>query len=105
MWTSVTLAAGTSAAGGCRIMDPASGQTGEPAQAFAGGALLTMLAEELLLESHEVAGVLSGVLESPASPSHFCSGCCDTLRRFSIPHVTGDFAGSARRVKACRTTS
>ena len=63
MWTAVTLAAGifwlrraTSS------LDPASGLTGALTQAFAGGALMAMVADELLPEAYEVEGVLTGVL-------------------------------------------
>jgi ZIP family zinc transporter len=62
MWSAVTLAAGVSAALGYLILDPASGLTGALAQAFAGGALLAMVADELLPEAYEVEGVLTGVL-------------------------------------------
>ena len=44
------------------ILDPASGLTGALVQAFAGGALLAMVADELLPEAYEVEGVLTGVL-------------------------------------------
>jgi ZIP family zinc transporter len=43
-------------------LDPASGLTGALTQAFAGGALLAMVADELLPEAYEVEGVLTGVL-------------------------------------------
>ena len=62
MWAAVMLAAGISAAAGYLILDPASGLTGALVQAFAGGALLTMVADELLPEAYEVEGVLTGVL-------------------------------------------
>jgi zinc transporter, ZIP family len=62
MWSAVTLAAGLSAAAGYVILDPASGLTGALAQAFAGGALLAMVADELLPEAYEVEGVMTGVL-------------------------------------------
>lgn len=61
MWTAVTVAAGVSAAAGYAVLDPASGLTGASAQAFAGGALLAMVADELLPEAYEVEGVLTGV--------------------------------------------
>ena len=62
MWSAVTLAAGVSAALGYVILDPASGLTGALVQAFAGGALLAMVADALLPEAYEVEGVLTGVL-------------------------------------------
>jgi ZIP family zinc transporter len=62
MWSAVALAAGISAALGYVVLDPASGLTGALAQAFAGGALLAMVADELLPEAYEVEGVLTGVL-------------------------------------------
>ena len=62
MWSAVTLAAGVSAALGYVLLDPASGLTGALVQAFAGGALLAMVADELLPQAYEVEGVLTGVL-------------------------------------------
>jgi len=62
MWSAVTLAAGVSAALGYLILDPAGLLTGALVQAFAGGALLAMVADELLPEAYEVEGVLTGVL-------------------------------------------
>ena len=62
MWSEVTLAAGVSATLGYVILDPVSGLTSAVVQAFAGGALLAMVADELLPEAYEVEGVLTGVL-------------------------------------------
>jgi ZIP family zinc transporter len=62
MWSGVSLAAGISAALGYVVLDPASGLTGALVQAFAGGALLAMVADELLPEAYETEGVLTGVL-------------------------------------------
>jgi ZIP family zinc transporter len=62
MWSVVALAAGISSALGYVVLDPASGLTGALVQAFAGGALLAMVADELLPEAYEVEGVLTGVL-------------------------------------------
>jgi zinc transporter, ZIP family len=62
MWSEVTLAAGVSATLGYLILDPVSGLTSAVVQAFAGGALLAMVADELLPEAYEVEGVLTGVL-------------------------------------------
>jgi len=42
--------------------DPTRGLGGALVQAFAGGALLAMLADTLLPEAHEVEGVLTGPL-------------------------------------------
>ena len=62
MWSAVVLAAGISAALGYIVLDPTHGLTGALIQAFAGGALLAMVADELLPEAYEVEGVLTGVL-------------------------------------------
>ena len=62
MWSAVALASGCSAAAGYLILDPASGLTGALAQAFAGGALMAMVADKVLPEAYEVEGVLTGVL-------------------------------------------
>jgi len=62
MWTVVVVAAGISSAAGYLILDPASGLTGALSQAFAGGALLAMVADELLPEAYEVEEVMTGVL-------------------------------------------
>jgi len=62
MWSAVALASGVSSAAGYVVLDPASGLTGALTQAFAGGALLAMVADELLPEAYEVEGVLTGVL-------------------------------------------
>jgi zinc transporter, ZIP family len=44
------------------MLDPASGQTGALVQAYAGGALLAMLANTLLPQAYVVEGVLTGPL-------------------------------------------
>jgi ZIP family zinc transporter len=62
MWSAVVLTAGVSAALGYIVLDPTHGLTGALIQAFAGGALLAMVADELLPEAYEVEGVLTGVL-------------------------------------------
>jgi ZIP family zinc transporter len=62
MWTAVMIAAGVSAALGYVVLDPTGPLTGSLVQAFAGGALLAMVADELLPEAYEVEGVLTGVL-------------------------------------------
>jgi ZIP family zinc transporter len=62
MWSAVVLVAGVSAAAGYLVLDPASGFTGSLTQAFAAGALLSMVTDTLLPESYEVEGILTGVL-------------------------------------------
>jgi zinc transporter, ZIP family len=62
MWSAVVLVSALSAAAGYALLDPASGQTGAVVQAFAGGALLAMLADTLLPEAYAVEGVLTGFL-------------------------------------------
>jgi ZIP family zinc transporter len=62
MWSAVVLVSAISAAAGYVLLDPASGRTGALVQAFAGGALLAMLADTLLPEAYKVEGVLTGPL-------------------------------------------
>jgi ZIP family zinc transporter len=62
MWSAVVLVSAVAAAAGYAMLDPASGRTGALAQAFAGGALLAMLADTLLPEAYAVEGVLTGTL-------------------------------------------
>ena len=62
MWSAVVLVSAVAAAAGYAVLDPASGRTGALAQAFAGGALLAMLADTLLPEAYAVEGVLTGTL-------------------------------------------
>jgi zinc transporter, ZIP family len=62
MWSAVVLVSALSAAAGYALLDPASGETGALVQAFAGGALLAMLANTLLPEAYVVEGVLTGPL-------------------------------------------
>ena len=62
MWTVVVLVSALAAAAGYRMLDPRSGRTAALVQAFAGGALLAMLADTLLPEAYEVEGVLTGTL-------------------------------------------
>ena len=62
MWSVVVAVSALSAAAGFVLLDPASGRTGALVQAFAGGALLTMLADTLLPEAYKVEGVLTGPL-------------------------------------------
>ena len=62
MWSAVVLVSAVAAAAGYAMLDPASGRTGALVQAFAGGALLAMLADTLLPEAYAVEGVLTGPL-------------------------------------------
>jgi ZIP family zinc transporter len=62
MWSAVVLVSALSATAGYALLDPASGETGAVVQAFAGGALLAMLANTLLPEAYVVEGVLTGPL-------------------------------------------
>jgi zinc transporter, ZIP family len=62
MWSAVVVVSAVSAVAGYALLDPASGLTGALVQAFAGGALLAMLANTLLPEAYEVEGVLTGPL-------------------------------------------
>jgi ZIP family zinc transporter len=62
MWSAVVAVSAVSAAAGYLLLDPASGRTGALVQAFAGGALLAMLADTLLPEAYKVEGVLTGPL-------------------------------------------
>ena len=62
MWSAVVLVSALAAAAGYALLDPASGRTGALVEAFAGGALLAMLADTLLPEAYAVEGVLTGPL-------------------------------------------
>jgi zinc transporter, ZIP family len=62
MWSAVVLVSALAAAAGYGLLDPASNRTGALVQAFAGGALLAMLANSLLPEAYAVEGVLTGSL-------------------------------------------
>jgi zinc transporter, ZIP family len=62
MWSVVVAVSALAAAAGYALLDPASGGTGALVQAFAGGALLAMLADTLLPEAYAVEGVLTGQL-------------------------------------------
>jgi zinc transporter, ZIP family len=62
MWAAVVAVSAVSAALGFVLLDPASGRTGAQVQAFAGGALLAMLADTLLPEAYAIEGVLTGPL-------------------------------------------
>jgi ZIP family zinc transporter len=62
MWSVVVVVSAVAAALGYVTLDPAGGHTGAIAQAFAGGALLAMIADTLLPESYAVEGILTGFL-------------------------------------------
>jgi ZIP family zinc transporter len=62
LWSVVVVVSALSAAAGFVLLDPASGRDGALVQAFAGGALLAMLADTLLPEAYKVEGVLTGSL-------------------------------------------
>jgi zinc transporter, ZIP family len=62
MWSAVVLVSALAAAAGYALLDPAGGRTGALVQAFAGGALLAMLADTLLPEAYAVEGVFTGPL-------------------------------------------
>jgi len=62
MWSVVVLVSALASAAGYRTLDPASGHTGALVEAFAGGALLAMLANSLLPEAYDVEGVFTGPL-------------------------------------------
>jgi zinc transporter, ZIP family len=62
MWSVVVLVSAVASAAGYAMLDPASGRTGALVEAFAGGALLAMLADTLLPEAYAVEGVLTGTL-------------------------------------------
>jgi ZIP family zinc transporter len=62
MWLLVVLVSAISAAVGYGVLDPMHGNVTAFAQAFAAGALLTMLANTLLPEAFEVEGLYTGWL-------------------------------------------
>lgn len=62
MWTSVVAVSALFAGLGYAVLDPGQGFTGALVEAFAAGALLAMLADTMLPEAYETAGVLTGVL-------------------------------------------
>ena len=61
MWTGLTLVCGLASLAGYLVADSGS-HTGEIASAFAGGAVLTMLADSMVPESYERAGRVAGLL-------------------------------------------
>ena len=62
MWSVVVLVSAVASAAGYAMLDPASGRTGALVEAFAGGALLAMLANSLLPQAFAVEGVVTGPL-------------------------------------------
>lgn len=60
-WSVVLLVSAVSAALGYRLLDGASGNTIGLIQAFAGGAVLTMLVDTMIPEAHEEAGKFAGL--------------------------------------------
>ena len=62
MWSVVVVVSALASAAGYVTLDPASGSTGALVEAFAGGALLAMLANSLLPEAYDVEGVFTGPL-------------------------------------------
>src|SRR4029453_18521030 len=62
MWSVVVLVSALASAAGYATLDPANGGTGALVEAFAGGALLAMLANSLLPEAYDVEGVFTGPL-------------------------------------------
>ena len=61
MWASLTVVCGLASMAGFLVADAGS-HTGEIASAFAGGAVLTMLADSMVPESYERAGRTAGLL-------------------------------------------
>ena len=61
LWVSLTLVCGVASLAGYLVADAGS-HTGEIASAFAGGAVLTMLADSMVPESYERAGRTAGLL-------------------------------------------
>ena len=61
MWLGVTLAAGVGVDGRLRIFSQSSDETIAFVQAFAGGALLTMLADTMMPKAYELEGKAVGL--------------------------------------------
>ncbi|MDF1606072.1 hypothetical protein [Nocardioides sp. YIM 152315] len=61
MWAALTVVCGIASMAGYLVADQGS-HTGEIASAFAGGAVLTMLADSMVPESYERAGRVAGLL-------------------------------------------
>jgi zinc transporter, ZIP family len=64
MWLLVIAVSAVSAAIGYAALDPTHGRTGAFAQAFAAGALLTMVSDTMLPEAFQVEGLYTGSLVS-----------------------------------------
>jgi ZIP family zinc transporter len=62
MWALIVFVSACSAALGYVLLDPASGRTGALAEAFAAGALLTMVCNTMLPEAFKEEGVFTGSL-------------------------------------------
>lgn len=62
MWTSVALIAGLSSLAGFTVFDSASDELVAFVQAFAGGALLTMLADTMMPQAFKLDGKTAGLL-------------------------------------------
>jgi ZIP family zinc transporter len=62
MWLLVVAVSAASAAIGYAALDPTHGNTGAFAQAFAAGALLTMVSDTMLPEAFQVEGIYTGSL-------------------------------------------
>lgn len=62
MWLIVIAVSAASAALGYAVLDPTHGRTGAFPQAFAAGALLTMVADTMLPEAFQVEGLYTGSL-------------------------------------------
>jgi zinc transporter, ZIP family len=62
MWILVIAVSAVSAAIGYAALDPTHGRTGALAQAFAAGALLTMVSDTMLPEAFQVEGLYTGSL-------------------------------------------
>jgi zinc transporter, ZIP family len=62
LWAIVAVVSGVSAAAGYVLLESSERLTGAPAQAFAAGALLAMVADTMLPESYEVEGAWTGFL-------------------------------------------
>jgi ZIP family zinc transporter len=62
MWLTVIAVSAASAALGYAALDPTHGHTGAFAQAFAAGALLTMVSDTMLPEAFQVEGLYTGSL-------------------------------------------
>jgi zinc transporter, ZIP family len=61
-WVAVVAVSALAAGLGYGVLDPAAGTTGALVQAFAAGALLSMLAATMLPEAYEVEGLFTGPL-------------------------------------------